>query len=82
PYPYHRDQHQRVNAETLAEACASIVLTDRVEAGGNAEQLRPVLGELMSDADRLAAMSAAAARLGVPDAAARVAELIREAYHR
>jgi len=79
PYPYHRDQHQRANAQVLADAGAAILLADRVDAVANAGQLRGVLGELMEKPGKLDSMSEAAKRLGRPDAADRVADLIRGA---
>ena len=62
----------------MEDAGASVVLTDRIDAMGNAELLRPVLAQLTKNEQKLSAMGAAAARLGVPDAAERVAELIRQ----
>jgi len=73
PYPYHRDMHQSANAAVLADAGAAVALADRIEPGPNAEQLRPVLRELMTYPERLSRMAGAAKKIGRPDAAATVA---------
>jgi UDP-N-acetylglucosamine--N-acetylmuramyl-(pentapeptide) pyrophosphoryl-undecaprenol N-acetylglucosamine transferase len=54
-------------------AGAAILVPD---AECNADRLEVELTALLSDADRLAAMGAAARRLGHPHAAATVAELV------
>jgi UDP-N-acetylglucosamine:LPS N-acetylglucosamine transferase len=73
PLPGAPRDHQTRNAEALVEAGAAILVPD---AECNAERLETELATLLSDADRLAAMGAAARRLGHPDAAATVAELV------
>jgi UDP-N-acetylglucosamine--N-acetylmuramyl-(pentapeptide) pyrophosphoryl-undecaprenol N-acetylglucosamine transferase len=69
PYPYAADDHQRANAEALAEAGAARVL-DGVPLPG--ERLAAALGETLADADALQRMGAAAAALARPDAAERI----------
>ncbi len=82
PYPFHRDEHQRHNAEALVEAGAAMVLRDRIDARENAHALRVTLLRLMRDPPRLAAMAEAARRLGRPEAARQIAmELLRLAGH-
>jgi UDP-N-acetylglucosamine--N-acetylmuramyl-(pentapeptide) pyrophosphoryl-undecaprenol N-acetylglucosamine transferase len=76
PYPYHKDMHQRANAQVLADAGAAVLVDDQRDAAANAAQLRPVLSSLTTDGDRRRTMSAAARRLGHPDAAAAVADII------
>lgn len=73
PYPYHRDKHQAGNAGVLAEAGAAVALDDKIDPAANAEQLRPILRELMMYPERVARMAAAAAEIGRPDAAEGVA---------
>lgn len=73
PYPFHRDMHQRANAEVLVRRGAAICLEDRRDAAANAAQLGAAL-EALCDGGRRAAMARAARELGRPDAAARVAE--------
>jgi len=76
PYPFHRDLHQRANAKVLADAGAAVLLDDQRDARKNAQQLLPALQPLLVDATRREAMSAAARRLGRPDAAAAVAQTL------
>ena len=73
PLPGAPRDHQTRNAEALVAAGAAILVPD---AECTAARLETELAALLSDADRLAAMGAAARRLGHPDAAATVAELV------
>jgi UDP-N-acetylglucosamine--N-acetylmuramyl-(pentapeptide) pyrophosphoryl-undecaprenol N-acetylglucosamine transferase len=78
PYPFHKDLHQRLNAKVLAGAGAAIRVTDEKNPAINAEKLRPIVEPLLHDGDRRRAMSEAARRLGKPDAADRVADVMAE----
>lgn len=73
PYPHHRDQHQRSNAEVLAHTGAAVVIEDRIDAESNARAIAPAL-EKLADADLRSRMARAGARIGRLDAADRVAE--------
>jgi UDP-N-acetylglucosamine--N-acetylmuramyl-(pentapeptide) pyrophosphoryl-undecaprenol N-acetylglucosamine transferase len=73
PYPFHKDMHQRANAQVLEAAGAAIIAADEKDAAKNTERLRPLLESLMHDNEKRLAMAAAARRLGLPDAAERVA---------
>jgi undecaprenyldiphospho-muramoylpentapeptide beta-N-acetylglucosaminyltransferase len=73
PLPGAPRDHQTRNAEALVAAGAAILVPD---AECTADRLETELAALLSDADRLAAMGEAARRLGHPDAAATVAELV------
>jgi UDP-N-acetylglucosamine--N-acetylmuramyl-(pentapeptide) pyrophosphoryl-undecaprenol N-acetylglucosamine transferase len=77
PYPFHKDQHQRLNAKVLADAGAAVLLDDLRDAKKNAEKLQPVLAPLIHDADRRQNMASAARNLGKPDAADTVARVIQ-----
>ncbi len=74
PYPFHRDEHQRHNAECLERVGAARIVRDAVDPSVNAPALRSALVALMDDDDRRAAMAAAARRLGRLDSARRIAE--------
>ena len=76
PYPFHRDQHQRLNAKVLADGGAAVLLDDLRDAKQNAEKLLPVLGPLIRDAERRKSMAAAAKAMGKPDAAEAVARVV------
>ena len=73
PLPGAPRDHRTRNAEALVAAGAAILVPD---AECTAARLETELAALLSDADRLATMGAAARRLGHPDAAATVAELV------
>jgi len=73
PYPYHRDQHQRHNAEVLVRAGAAVLLEDGRDPQVNAGRLEPVLRRLAADADARRAMAEAARKLDRPEAASRIA---------
>jgi UDP-N-acetylglucosamine--N-acetylmuramyl-(pentapeptide) pyrophosphoryl-undecaprenol N-acetylglucosamine transferase len=78
PYPFHRDLHQRANAKVLEAAGAAIVLDDEKDRKKNAEKLRPAVESLLYDVAKRQAMSAAARKLGKPQAAENVARLMTE----
>lgn len=71
PYPHATGDHQAANAEWLAEAGAAEVIAD---ADLTAKLAMERVSALLGDGPRLAAMSAAAASLARPDAAAVVAD--------
>ena len=72
PYPFHKDDHQRLNAEVLEQAGGALVLTDRVEVSANAANIAAI-GDLLADATRREGMKSALERLGPADGAARIA---------
>ena len=72
PFPRAADDHQRRNAEALAQAGAAVVIP---EAELTAERLVETVSKLMGDRTRLAGMGAAARRLAHPDAARAIAEM-------
>jgi UDP-N-acetylglucosamine--N-acetylmuramyl-(pentapeptide) pyrophosphoryl-undecaprenol N-acetylglucosamine transferase len=76
PYPYHKDLHQRANAKVLADAGAAILLDDEKDAAKNAAKLRALLEPLLCDATKRQQMADAAKKLGRPDAAKAVAEVL------
>lgn len=80
PYPYHRDQHQRRNAQVLVDAGAAILVEDQRSGGANAPALRAAL-EQMVEPEVRARMAAAAARLGRPGAAMAVARWLTADSH-
>lgn len=74
PYPYHRDQHQALNAEALSRANAAIVHTDRVDPVANASGAGRSLVELLQDDASRERMRQGFASLGPTDGAKTVAE--------
>jgi UDP-N-acetylglucosamine--N-acetylmuramyl-(pentapeptide) pyrophosphoryl-undecaprenol N-acetylglucosamine transferase len=73
PYPHHRDRHQRLNAQPLADAGAAVLCDEASDAAANAAALRRVLLPVLRDPDRLGRMQAASEALPSRDAAAAVA---------
>jgi UDP-N-acetylglucosamine--N-acetylmuramyl-(pentapeptide) pyrophosphoryl-undecaprenol N-acetylglucosamine transferase len=70
PYPHAAGDHQRANAEWMADGGAAVVIDDAdLEPG----RIRKLARELLGDAERLGRMSRASAELARPDAADRVA---------
>lgn len=78
PYPFHKDMHQRANAQVLESAGAAVLIDDQKDRKANCERLKPVLESLLYDATKRTQMAAAAKSLGRPDAAEAVARLIAE----
>ncbi len=78
PNPYHRDQHQRHNAEPLANAGGALIVQDTTEAARNVELLGPHLAALLDDPPRRAAMREALRRTCPPDGATEVARWLDE----
>lgn len=78
PYPYHRDQHQLANALVLAKRGAALLIEDECDAERTGPMLLSAMHMLRLNLvrDRIAAE---AAKLGVPDAAQRVARWMLEA---
>lgn len=69
PYPHHRDQQQRHNAEVLQRAGAACIVD---EATLTLDAAVDRLAVLLGDRARLAAMGEAARRLHPPDAAGAI----------
>lgn len=76
PLKIAMDDHQTLNARALSEAGAARVIA---EDDVTVDSLTAVLAEVLSDPARLTAMSAAARSVAIPDAAARLADLVEAA---
>lgn len=78
PYPYATDDHQTLNARAVEAVGGAVVVSD-------AELDTPLFADsvlaILSDVGRRATMEAAARGLGTPDAASRVAGLVRRAVN-
>jgi UDP-N-acetylglucosamine:LPS N-acetylglucosamine transferase len=73
PYPYHADDHQKLNALPLERAGGAVVVTDHVDPDANLQGAGRALAARLGDAPARAAMRQALERLGPVDGAARVA---------
>jgi len=78
PYPFHKDQHQKLNARVLAEAGAAVMIDDQRDPRQNAQTLRPVMEGLLFDANKRQTMAARAKAMGKIAAAGSVAQAITE----
>ena len=74
PYPYHRDRQQERQARVAERVGAAVVLDDAATTAGSVAALA---GELLDDRARLDEMSARFTTLARPDAADRLAEVVR-----
>lgn len=73
PLKIAADDHQRLNARLLEDAgAAEVILEDELTV----ERLAATVARLLADPDALAARADAARAVGVPDAAARLADLV------
>lgn len=78
PYPYAVDDHQRKNADAVAEIGGAVVVDPREVAGRLDYRLADELTTLLGDTARIATMSSAIHRLARPDAAWTVAMMVRD----
>ena len=72
PFPLAADDHQRKNAEAVVRAGAGKMILQSELSG---ERLAKELLALITDTEKLAAMSAASKKLAHPDAAAKVVNI-------
>lgn len=70
PFPWNRDNQQQFNAEQVEKAGGGLVVK---EAELNCETFTGILTDLLENPAKLAQMAAASAKLGVVDAADRLA---------
>ena len=73
PFAAAADDHQRTNARAMEAGGAARMVEEKDLRG---ESLAQALTEALEEPGRLGAMEAASRRLGRPDAAARVADLV------
>jgi len=72
PYPFHRDRQQEHNARVLERLGGGIIVNDDEQL---AENLRAILGELLSNPSRIITMGVKARQAAKPGAAARIARV-------
>jgi UDP-N-acetylglucosamine--N-acetylmuramyl-(pentapeptide) pyrophosphoryl-undecaprenol N-acetylglucosamine transferase len=74
PYPYHKDEHQKLNAQFLVEAGCGCLVDDLCDTEKTANLLWPVLCELISSDEKRLQMRSNCTGLARPDAAAQIAK--------
>lgn len=78
PYPYHADDHQRLNAQELVHRGAAIVCKDQIDPNVNLGEAGKLLADLLQRAETLDRLTAAAAKLPPADGAAVIAGRLAE----
>jgi UDP-N-acetylglucosamine--N-acetylmuramyl-(pentapeptide) pyrophosphoryl-undecaprenol N-acetylglucosamine transferase len=76
PYPYHRDRQQERQGRVAERAGAALVLDD---AATTSESVASLAADLLADPDRMTEMGRAFGSLARPDAAERLADVVRRA---
>lgn len=79
PYPHHRDEQQRLNAEVLVQAGAARLICENQL---NSDSLRSVFHDVLFAPERLQAMGESAQFLARPDAADAILDLALEVSDR
>lgn len=78
PYPFHRDQHQRRNAEVLVRSGGAVLFRDWVDAPRTACEVGPLMVMLLGEVGRREAMRASLQSLGPADGALAAAKALVE----
>lgn len=76
PNPYHHDEHQRHNAQPMADAAAARIVKDHVTPEVNLDVVVPRVAELLRDEATRASMRRAGEDTRPPDGAREVADWI------
>lgn len=76
PYPYHRDLHQKLNAQPLVELGGALLELDRIDVDENLREVAPVLERLLIDHDSRLRMRSALRTHPPDDAAATIARML------
>lgn len=75
PFPYAHADHQTKNAETVARAGAAVAVVEKELTG---QALAGIIVELAEDRAKLAGMAEASKKLGRPNAAADITNIIKD----
>ena len=76
PYPFHKDQHQRLNAVPVIQAGGGLVLEDHAHVRRNAEELLGPLRGIMHNRARLDQMRRSLEESRPPDGADAIADWV------
>jgi len=76
PYPFHKDMHQRANAQELVQAGAAVIVDDAKDARRNALAIQNALKTLLYDNAQRCEMANRARQAGKPQAADTIAREI------
>lgn len=78
PYPFHKDQHQRLNAMPLEQSGAAIILQDHIIPQKNLEAHAETIGALLADPTKVDAMRARYDTMPRADGAQRAASAVSD----
>ena len=76
PYPYHKDEHQKHNAQILVDAGSAIVLEDHINPERNFQVHRQAFTKVLESEAVRDQMRAGFASLGCPDGADQIARAL------
>lgn len=76
PYPYHKDQHQKLNAQPVVDERGALMLEDLIDEKRNISQVSPFLINLMTEPCQLQNMRTALKRLAEGDGALTLANKV------
>ncbi|MCC7406750.1 MAG: glycosyltransferase [Phycisphaeraceae bacterium] len=79
PYPFHKDEHQRLNAQPLADLGGAVIYRDLVDPADNAQQIAGPLISLLSNGVWRKTMTDAMTQHPPTDGAAVIAQWIAQA---
>lgn len=74
PYPYHRDEHQRLNAAPVVNCGGGLLLKDRIDPNDNVNELMGPMRDLMTNTLRREQMRKVLEQTRPNDGAAKLAE--------
>ncbi len=76
PYPYHKDMHQKHNAQPLVDFGGAAMAIDLIEAEKNLQTIGPILRQLMTDTTARQSMRNKHKSNPPPDAAMTIAKML------
>lgn len=79
PYPYHKDEHQKHNAEPLRACGGALIHKDHIDPEANMGDAGAALLGLIESPSRIESMRKALQALGPADGATRVARMLVDA---
>jgi len=81
PYPFHKDQHQKLNAQPLVDAGGAIMLDDAIDPAKNADRIIAPLCDLLTDEHKRNTMHDALRSDDVADGAMTLAQRATQHLH-
>lgn len=81
PYPFHKDEHQKLNAQPMAQTGGAVIVRDTRDAEATAKPLRDALGPWLKNAELRAALSETLRQTRPADGAEQVARWVWDRVH-